>query len=561
MIQAQDGNYIASGGLQKINLIKLNPEGQLIWSKTVNLDNSSNVYNNGNGIVNTNDSGFAISGSYAGNPVISKFDADGNLEWSKRYIFNSKSNVSNLLQTSDSGYLLATSIYVKDSATSYLIKTDPGGSIQWVKNYFAHGLSQVTDLKRTADSNYVFVTINSSNTGLFGDTSHVIKIDPSGNVLWDKYIFYPEGMVYGHNLTAMPSGGCIVSGHHISSSGSAGFVIRLNTNGITNWSKAITSAATFSGALKIKDGNYIIYGNLLSADSTFYLFYKIDRDGNTQWSKIIYSNGNGGTATNMFSLIKTSDNGYLGVGWQAGAPGVILKLDSGFNSCNYQGTSDNLSDFVTPGNSTVFVVDKTIAYDNINVVVTQGGSILTACSVLPLQFNLFTATSKNSSVQLQWQTTNEINNDYFSIERSADSKTFISIGKISALKSVNINKYAFNDNNPLKGKNYYRLKQFDKDGKYTYSGIVSIIFEGQERPAFVISPNPADNFITVTVPPVNGVSKIVIYDIAGKKIISSEMGVQTTLKTMDIKQLAPGIYHVVLLQNGIKQTLRFVKNR
>lgn len=178
-------------------------------------------------------------------------------------------------------------------------------------------------------------------------------------------------------------------------------------------------------------------------------------------------------------------------------------------------------------------------------------------AALPLKFTSFTVTKKENSTLLNWQTTNEINNSYFNIERSLDSKTFSSIGTKQGLNSAATNNYFFADNSPLKGSNYYRLKQVDKDGAFTYSGIASVEFI--DGGLFVIAPNPASNHINVIIPPSNTISQIFIYDVTGKKLMSEAIAANITSKQINISGLASGVYSAVLMQNGKKEMMKLVK--
>ena len=108
--------------------------------------------------------------------------------------------------------------------------------------------------------------------------------------------------------------------------------------------------------------------------------------------------------------------------------------------------------------------------------------------VLPIELLFFDAKIKDDKVKITWETASEINNDFFTVERSADAVNFVAISDIeSAHNSNSIVKYMIFDSDPLKGISYYRLKQTDFDGKYTYSYIVAVNFTKNE---FFVSPNP-----------------------------------------------------------------------
>lgn len=96
---------------------------------------------------------------------------------------------------------------------------------------------------------------------------------------------------------------------------------------------------------------------------------------------------------------------------------------------------------------------------------------------LPVELLAFDAAKAGTKVELSWATASERNSDFFEIERSSDGENF------QTLKSVNANNnsnsridYSAFDDRPLKGLNYYRLKQFDLDGSFQYSEIRSVLF-------------------------------------------------------------------------------------
>ncbi|MEM7160978.1 MAG: PA14 domain-containing protein [Bacteroidota bacterium] len=139
---------------------------------------------------------------------------------------------------------------------------------------------------------------------------------------------------------------------------------------------------------------------------------------------------------------------------------------------------------------------------------------------LPVDLILFQATAQNDRVLLEWVTASEVNNDYFLIERSDDAQNWYSAvltqGQGNSSVLVHYKEY---DNEPFSGINYYRLTQFDFDGTYSESDIVSAYIHGS--PDYVVFPNPASDFIRI-----KGVgefsdnqhSEVELYDTKGQKI-------------------------------------------
>ncbi len=89
---------------------------------------------------------------------------------------------------------------------------------------------------------------------------------------------------------------------------------------------------------------------------------------------------------------------------------------------------------------------------------------------LPIELLSFTATKSLDNNKILWSTGVEINNDYFSVERSKDVETWISIHQADGTNTMNVRSYSFVDHNTTESY-YYRLKQIDYDGTVSYSDI------------------------------------------------------------------------------------------
>jgi fibronectin-binding autotransporter adhesin len=112
---------------------------------------------------------------------------------------------------------------------------------------------------------------------------------------------------------------------------------------------------------------------------------------------------------------------------------------------------------------------------------------------LPVKLVLFTAVRQGAAVRVAWVTVSEQNSAYFSVQRSADGRTFSDLQRVAAQgSSTSRHDYAALDASPLAGLSYYRLRQVDNDGKENYSPAVAMRFKGQQTtPTLVAYPNPA----------------------------------------------------------------------
>jgi beta-glucanase (GH16 family) len=128
-----------------------------------------------------------------------------------------------------------------------------------------------------------------------------------------------------------------------------------------------------------------------------------------------------------------------------------------------------------------------------------------------------------STVAIDWATVNEINNNYFTVERSIDGRNFTTIATIFANgNSSSIKNYQVKDNTPAIGINYYRLTQVDKDGKATVFDIKSIVVGGATT-SMRVFPNPVtNNQLQIVLSSINTTSlRVQIMSVQGQTIFNN----------------------------------------
>ena len=139
---------------------------------------------------------------------------------------------------------------------------------------------------------------------------------------------------------------------------------------------------------------------------------------------------------------------------------------------------------------------------------------------LPIELSNFTATLNNKKVDVKWTTQSELNNDYFTVERSADNETFTAIGTVDGSgNTTQLHNYSFTDNNPLTGLSYYRLRQTDFDGQSQAN--LPVVVNNIGSGVFTVYPNPAKSGKVHLMGDEGSVLKdISVQDITGKTIPS-----------------------------------------
>ncbi len=168
---------------------------------------------------------------------------------------------------------------------------------------------------------------------------------------------------------------------------------------------------------------------------------------------------------------------------------------------------------------------------------------------LPIELLSFHAKASDNSVLLSFATAIELNNAYFSIERSQDGVRFETIGQVNGAGTSTVKQdYLFTDKQPLKGTNFYRFKQVDFDGQFSYSPVV-LVKTGQIG-GLSLFPQPAlDQLRVVLEPSTVDATDWQVYDFAGRLVQSGKLEAESTNFEISTSALMEGTY-VLRLSNG-----------
>jgi len=174
--------------------------------------------------------------------------------------------------------------------------------------------------------------------------------------------------------------------------------------------------------------------------------------------------------------------------------------------------------------------------------------IVNSCGELPVTLSSFTGRYSDGVSTLNWQTSQEINSDHFELFKSADGQDFSLVANIkSAGFSSTVKNYTFQDNTPNNGQYvYYRLKQVDVNGKFTFSSVVKLAL-GVSTSA-VVYPNPFNNDFTLsfsankTAP-----ATLKLMNSTGQLVFSKTISVNkgnNSILVNGLPSIKPGIYYM-----------------
>jgi len=157
----------------------------------------------------------------------------------------------------------------------------------------------------------------------------------------------------------------------------------------------------------------------------------------------------------------------------------------------------------------------------------------------PLQAHI-----KNKSVILEWQTATETNNAGFEIQKSRNGAEWEKIGwQDGQGSSSNPFSYTHTDINPFNGTTYYRLKQLDFDGYFSYSNVANVIYTNGN---IALYPNPVKNILYIIGLDDRQMQKLSLFDMNGKMIRTFE----SPVNRVDVSGISQGMYVVKATIDG-----------
>lgn len=188
-----------------------------------------------------------------------------------------------------------------------------------------------------------------------------------------------------------------------------------------------------------------------------------------------------------------------------------------------------------------------------------------SCSPLGNSLINLSGIAEENQNTLNWLVANEIKPLYYAVERRLDDGTFAEIAQIELQEQQqNLKQYTFNDEEPVNGINYYRIKQVNENGQTVYSEIIALEQDIEELSILSYYPNPTTDDLTLKFSSVgSGNVQVQIVNLVGSQVLTSEItpinGI--SVERINTRALASGTYLLVLkdLQTNKAQTIRFVK--
>ena len=278
--------------------------------------------------------------------------------------------------TNDYGYVVigATEGVGNGATDCYLFKIDSLGNFMWSKTFGGANIDWGTDIVQTTDSNLVFCGYSNSYSSDYDVT--LWKTDSSGNLIWEQF-YGGSDWDFAYSMAKTADSGFVVAGETYSfgNGQNDGYLIRLNAQGDTLWTKAYGGAQSdvFNDVVVCKNGSILCSGQSNSystnGDVDFWVVY-MDSSGNTIWDVTLgdslddWANGGYEAFDGNLQIIGTKTNPADSVeNWW------VYELDSTGNVvweiANYQTSTNNgMSLIGYPYEDSTFLNAMTTAYGN-----------------------------------------------------------------------------------------------------------------------------------------------------------------------------------------------------
>ena len=355
--QTGDGGFLVEGstssfgaGLNDAWLFKIDSSGTPVWQKTYGTTQADSLF-----IQHAASGGYYFSGTYPvggqAQFVLGKLDATGVIQWQKTYGAPGD-GYTNMSVLSDGFLISGSKMVINPPVFGFvirLIRTDASGAILWQKSY-----SDPTGAEQYMGTAFPYtgggIMILGAKVGEDAMEPWFMKLDGSGNILWQKAYTMPEGQVSGGFPMPTADGGFLLQGMLMTgpegSETSDLWLMKMNSSGAVQWQKRYGGAKDeFGVARELQGGGYIVTGTTDSfgAGGDDIWLMKLDASGGIVWQKTF-----GGPADDDGFLVEDPAGGYFLQGgtksFGGGGEDIwILKLNASFDVIwqrAYGGSSD-----------------------------------------------------------------------------------------------------------------------------------------------------------------------------------------------------------------------------
>ncbi len=531
---------LTSAGKDDIFVLKLNSSGNFLWAKRIGspgddggncikADALGNVYvtgyfqetadfNPGAGVFN-----MVAAGPGGDDIFVLKLDANGNFRWAKR-MGEGNADIGNSLAVDATGNVYTTGFYVLWGLFLSPVDFDPGAGA-----FLLGGAGQEIFIQKLDSAgNFVWakgIGSTGNNVGLS------IALDASGNVYTTGFFQLTVDFDPGPGVANLTCAGS-----------KDAFILKLDNAGNYVWAKQMGSTAFDAGRAIAVDNAGNVY-------TTGQFSGTVDFDPNAGVTNLTSTVG----VSDIFIQSLNSAGNFLwaksmggplfqnGVAIAVSSPGTVY-VSGDFSMTVDFNPDAPVFNITSPGFESMFVLK------------------LGPTGALPIKLLSFSASQNENEIKTEWTTATETNNDYFTLERSSDAVNFEPISTVKgAGNSTSEREYAFADEHPFKGVSYYRLKQTDYDGHFSYSDAVAVSIVATHD--FMVYPNPTTGRVFLNINSHTSENlRADVTDVTGRMVLSEPIQTNdgATVHALDLSSFEKGTYLVQLKGENFYEVKKIV---
>ncbi|MES1220023.1 MAG: lectin-like protein, partial [Bacteroidota bacterium] len=408
--------------------------------------------------------------------------------------------------------MIATDLVTSIAITPYSVQS----AAVYVDNAIVfYSATSITDARVTISENFksgdvlsVAGTLPSGITSSYNSTTGVLSFTGTATPTQWQTIF--RSVKFNSTSTALNDRDITFSAGNLVAFSNGHFYEYVSTAGSWTTAKSSAAARTYLGL-----HGYLT--TITSQDENDFIKQKLSADAwigaSDDYSQIDAATGITTYASQLTSEGKwywvTGPAGEIGTQFSTGnsTPAAVSSRFMNWNSGepNNVGSSENYAEIYSSGSNPGKWNDLPNT-SSLGYVVEYGGlstdPVLFLSATKTISINLplpvtgmqFSVEKNGTTSNLRWSTQTEINTVRYDILHSAGGNNFTKVGEVAAAGNSNgLKTYQWTDKKPISGVNYYRLQQFDRDGRYTFSDVKIVVFESER---ILLSPNPASSSIT-----------------------------------------------------------------
>jgi uncharacterized delta-60 repeat protein len=410
---------------------------------------------------------------------------------------------------------------------------DSGFDLDGIKTFSFSSSNEVVKVIKIQDDGKILLA---GNSWYFNYDYLVVRLNPDGSFDTsfdsDGYAFFPVGPNDDSpaDLEIQPDGKILLGGSSQFPPNRFFSIVRLNPNGSFDHTFSGDGKLTFHFGVPVNHGYSI----------------ELQKDG-----KILMAGGSYHGSVLLSSIARLTSDGSFDESFDGDG-----KLIFNVNNTDWSFLADIIlqEDGKILGSNSYFPGMSLFRLHNSS-----------AASSLPVSLNDFSASLLHGQVNVNWETSHEVNNKGFYIQRAMEnaggSLTWKDVGFVGGANNYGVHKYSFVDKEPLEGTSHYRLKQVDYDEKTKFS-ITKLIKLTKNRLQFRLSPNPVSSGpVTINLfSNFSGPAKLVVTDMIGRVQLHKTVMIKNGRLTssVELTGFLRGVYTMRLSSGEQQWTERFI---